>query len=167
MNALPRLVLALTLVVVAALVYATTAGLPSRMATHFAAGGAANGFMARDSYLVFMLCLTTLLPLVLVALVGFVPSVAAANIKGPQRAYWLAPERRADSLAWIGSHACWLGVLLALFLFAMHLLTVQANRVYPPRFAEVVFFPVLAAFVAGMAVWVARLYFRFRPGRRA
>ncbi len=167
MNALPRLVFALTLVIVAALVYATAAGLPLRIATHFAAGGAANGFMTRDAYLVVMLCLTTLLPLALVVLVGFVPSVAASNIKGPQRDYWLAPERRAATLAWIGNHACWLGVLLALFLFAMHLLTVQANGVYPPRFSEAVFFPVLAAFVVGMAVWVARLYARFRPGRRA
>lgn len=167
MNALPRLVLVLTLVLVPALVYATTAGLPPRIATHFAAGGAANGFMTRDGYLVFMLCLTTLLPLAVVALVGFVPSVAASNLKGPQRAYWMAPERRAASLAWIGNHACWMGVLLALFLFAMHLLTVQANGLSPPRLAEAAFFPVLAAFVIGIVLWIARLVSRFRLGRRA
>jgi len=165
MNTLPRLILALTLVVVAALVYATTAGLPPRVATHFAAGGAANGFMPRDTYVAFMLCLTTLLPLGVVALVGFVPGVAASNIKGPQRAYWLAPERRQATLAWIGNHACWLGVLLALFLLAMHLLTVQANGVSPPRLAEATFFPVLAAFLVGIVVWIARLMAHFRLGR--
>lgn len=167
MNALPRLVFALTLVVVAALVYATTASLPPRIATHFAAGGAANGFMSRDVYVLFMLGLTTLLPLVLVLLIGFVPGIAASNIKGPQRDYWLAPERRQATLAWIGNHVCWLGVLIALFLFAMHLLTVQANGVTPPRLAEAVFFPVLAAFVVGIIVWIARLMSHFRRGRRA
>lgn len=167
MNTLPRLVFALTLIIVPALVYATTAGLPPRVATHFAAGGAANGFMTRDGYLLFMLCLGTLLPLGVVALVGFVPGVAAGSIKGPQRAYWLAPERRRAALAWIADHACWLGVLLSLFLFAMHLLTVQANGVTPPRLTAAAFVPVLAAFLASLGLWVARLALRFRPERRA
>jgi hypothetical protein len=164
-NVIPRLFLALTIVLVPAVVYATTAGLPPRIATHFGNGGVANGFMSHDGYLLFMLCFTTLLPLAVVGLVGFVPGIAASSIKGPARDFWLAHDRRHQSLAWIGNHACWLGVLLSLFLLGMHLLTVQANELVPPRLSEASFFPLLGAFVAGMGLWVAVLVMHFRSVR--
>jgi uncharacterized membrane protein len=165
MNVIPRLVFVLALVIVPAVVYATCAGLPPRVATHFGHGGYANGYMSRDGYLAFMLALTTLVPLVVVAMVGFVPRIAASNIKGPQRAYWLAPERRAASLAWIANHACWMGVTLAGLLLGMHLLTVQANLVTPPRLAETAFVPLLGVFLAAIVAWIAIMVAHFRRTR--
>ena len=155
MNVVARIALLLTLVVVPAVVYATSAGLPARVATHFIAGGAANGFMPRDAYVTFILGFSTLLPAALVALLAFVPQAAVAFIKVPLRAHWLAPGRRPATMAWARAHACWFGVLLALFLLGVHLLTVQANTLTPPRLAEPTMFVLLGGFLAGLALWVA------------
>jgi uncharacterized membrane protein len=165
MNVVPRLAFLLVMVLVPAVVYATSGALPARVATHFGPGGGANGFMTREGYLVFMLCFSTVLPLVLVGLIGFVPGVAASQIKGELRRYWLAQERRQRTLAWLGSHACWFGVLLALFLLALHLLTVQANALSPPRLSEPAFFALLGVFLAGLGAWIAILARHFHPRR--
>jgi len=162
MNVLPRLVFVLVLVLVAVVIYATSAPLPPRVATHFGPGGVANGFMTRDGYVAFILAFATLLPILMTGLIGFVPGIAASNIKGRARGYWLARERREASLAWIGSHACWLGVLLCVFLLGVHLLTVQANMLSQPRLPESSMFALLGVFLAALGVWIAMLLSRFR-----
>ena len=72
--------------------------LPETMASHFDATGNANGFMARDTYLNFITLVAVGSPLLIVAVQALVLSqVARINI--PNRDYWLAPERRAATLA--------------------------------------------------------------------
>ncbi len=59
MAAIPRLLFLLVLIVVPVVVYATSASLPERVATHFGPGGVANGFMSHGGYLTFMLAMST------------------------------------------------------------------------------------------------------------
>ncbi|MFO1314750.1 MAG: DUF1648 domain-containing protein [Burkholderiales bacterium] len=159
---IPRLLFVLALVVVPVLVYTTSADLPSRVASHFGNGGAANGWMSRDGYVVLMLALTTLVPLFVVALTGFIPRIAASQIKIADRDHWLSPARQSETLAWLASHACWLGLVLMLFLGGIHVLTVQANARVPARLAEPHFFVLLGLFLALLVAWIAGLAVRFR-----
>ena len=115
MAIIPRLLFLLVLIVAPIVVYATSAGLPERVATHFGSGGLANGWMRHDVYLAFMLLMSTLLPLVVVVLTGFVPRIAVSQIKIANRDHWLSPARRAETLAWLAGHASWLGIVLTLF----------------------------------------------------
>ena len=69
--------------------------------------------MSHDGYLAFMLAMSTLLPLFVVAMTGFVPRIAVSQIKIANREHWLAPARRDETLAWLMSHACWLGIVHA------------------------------------------------------
>ena len=109
-----------------------------------------------------MLAMTTLLPLFVVAMTGFFPRIAVSQIRIAHREHWLAPNRRAETLAWLTSHASWLGVVLSLFLVGMHVLLVQANAVRPARLNEPMFFMLLAAFVVLLFAWVVTMTLRFR-----
>ncbi len=160
-----RMLFVLVLVVAPVVVFATTAGLPERVASHFGPGGAANGYMPRDAYLMLMLALTTLLPVFVVATTGFIPGVALSRIKAGARDYWLAPVRRAETLAWLANSACWLGIVLTMFLTGVHLFVVQAHATQPPRLPEPAFFVLLGTFLALTLLWVVRITLRFRkPG---
>ena len=143
-------------------VVATSAGLPARVATHFGGSGAADGWMTRAGYVRFMLLFIAVLPSALVAAIGLLPRLFPQWVNLPNRAYWLGPERREDSLDFLLAHACWFGVLIVLFMAAIHYLLLQANAASPPRLPTVPFVALLAAFVAGLAVLMVMLYRRFR-----
>lgn len=165
MSIIPRLLFALALVVVPALVYATSAGLPEQVATHFGLGGVPNGWMPRTGYVAFILAFTTLLPLVVVATSGLVPSLTMSSRMVGNRDYWLAPPRREATLGFLASHACWMGIVLTLFLGGVHLLVVQANARTPPQLAQAPLFVLLAALLVAIALWVIALKLRFRQVR--
>jgi len=159
---IPRLLFLLVVIVVPVVVYATSAGLPERVATHFGPGGVANGFMSRGGYIAFMLAMSTLLPLFVVAMTGFIPRIAVSQIKIANRDHWLSPARREETLAWLMGHASWLGIVLSLFLVGLHMLIVQANAVRPARLDEPLFFVLLAAFLVLLATWMVAMALRFR-----
>ena len=54
----------------AAFIVATSGNLPERVASHFARGGLANGWMPREAYVSFILGAAVLVPFVLVALLA-------------------------------------------------------------------------------------------------
>ena len=53
MGIVVRMLFGLCLVVAPIVVWTTSAQLPARVASHFARGGYANGFMSQDAYVVF------------------------------------------------------------------------------------------------------------------
>ena len=161
MAILPRLLFVLVLVVAPIVVWMTSMGLPARVATHFARGGFANGFMSHDGYVMFMLLMTTLFPLVIVAMTGFIPRFAISQIGRRKRDFWLSAERRDATLGWLASHACAMGVLLCVFLVSIHLLTLEANQRTPPRLDEAAFFAVLIGFAVLLVVWIGAIALRF------
>jgi uncharacterized membrane protein len=156
-----RLLLA-TLVLAVAFILVTGNSLPPVVASHFAAGGAANGFMPRAIYLRFIIALLVALPILIALLTGITSFLPVRFINLPNREYWLAPERQADTLAYIRKHGMHFGVMLAIFLCFVHWLVVQANALNPPLFSEPLFFIGLAAFLVGLVIWLGRFIVRFR-----
>lgn len=162
---LPRIAFVVLLVLVAAVIVGSSGGLPARVATHFGAGGIANGFMSRDGYIAFMLAFAVLLPLFVVAMTGVVPRMMASPRHIPNYDYWFAPARRDASLARLASHACLIGCVLVLFMGGVHFVILDANAQAPARMAEPAFFVLLALFMVGIAVWIVRIRCMFRrPG---
>jgi hypothetical protein len=162
MTQLSRLAFALAVVVAALVISATTLELPARVASHFGPGNLANDAMDRLSYLMLMLGLAVGLPVLLVATFSRMPRAMERKLNIPHRDYWLAPERRQRTLAYLGSHACWLGTLLAAYLTGVHLVLLAANAVQPPRLPVQPFVTLLALFLCGMALWIFALVSRFR-----
>ena len=160
---LPKLVF-LVLAVCAGLYFSSLyAQLPDVMASHFDARGVQNGWQTKSAFFSFLIGVS-----VLAAVVGFgiprlVMILPPQYINLPNKGYWLAPERRADTLDFLNGYFAWFGCAL----FAVILLTInfalQAN-LHPGRQPDA--FPmifVLAGFLAFAIFGTVRVFRRFGP----
>jgi hypothetical protein len=153
--------LAAVLASVATYVGWTSQDLPPLVASHFSFSGKADGFTPRGAYAATMIAFVILIPL----LPAIVPGALAGNGAGlniPNREYWLAPERRAATLAFVRGHGLWLAGALALFLGYAHGLTVHANSQASPALSPGGLYAGLAVFLGGVAAWLGVLFARFR-----
>ena len=137
--------------------------LPEVIGTHFGPSGAANGFMSRAFFVRFMLIFVVVFPLALNFLIGRLLKLPNSRINIPHREYWLAPERRADTVVRLQRHMQFFGVMLAAFLCYVHWQVVQANAHSPPVLDNVRFSTGLATFMAALVTWIVILRRDFRP----
>lgn len=146
----------------AAFIYASSASLPPVIASHFVAGGAANGFMPKSAYLQFIALMTLGLPLLLGFLLGLGRHLPPSLINLPNRGYWLAPERSEATRHYIGRQGHTFAALLVVFLCFVHWQVVRANRVQPPRLPERALTLGLVLFLLATVVWIGAFLVRFR-----
>jgi len=150
----------------ASLIAATSGTLPARVATHFGAGGAANGWMTREGYTWFMALFVLVLPLLLFGSLGYLPKRAERYVNLPHRAYWFAPERRAQTLATLRGFGAAIGIATALLLIGVHCAIVGANAQSPPRLDERALIGGLTAFVVVLLAITFAMHRTFRHGPR-
>ncbi len=158
---------ALLLAGAAAFIWLTALYLPPVVASHFEKDGYANGFMSRGTYVRFMLALVIGFPLLLRVMIGFAFRSPDARIHLPNREYWLAPERREQTVAFLQSTLQQFVALLIVFLCYTHWLVVRANGSNPARLSTPWMVGGLLAFVALSLVGTRRLLRRFsvRPSK--
>ena len=148
----------------AAFIWLTSRGLPEVVASHFEADGHANGFMSRGAYVGLMLILDAGLPALLVAITSAALASPTARINLPNRDYWLAPERRGETVSYLRSHMVRFAGVLMIFLSFVHWLVVRANQAQPARLSSSWINAGLAAFVVFALIWTRVLLRRFRKG---
>jgi uncharacterized membrane protein len=134
--------------------------LPDRMASHFGFSGAPNGWMAKPAFFVLYSIV-----IALAAVVEFLMSrsIAAvpAKIRLPHKEYWLAPERRAQSLEFLKKHFAWYGcAFLLLQVYAMELV-IHANLHKAARLPSGMILIAIAMFILFNVVWVVQIFRRF------
>ena len=152
-NAVPLAVLGLLCAGYLIFIAGSASLLPERMATHFGGGGEANGWMSRSADLVFFGGLGVGLPLFFIILSLMTGWVPARFVNLPHREYWLSPERRAQTRAYISRQTIWMGCLTVLFLAGIHYLTILANRATPPHLPMGLFLALTGGFLSGVVAW--------------
>lgn len=162
MNRLLVILLLVLIGVAVAIVAATSTDLPARVAVHFGAGGAANGWQSREGYEIAMIALIAAVPLLLVASLGWLPRIGACLTNFPNKDYWLAPERREKTFERLTRFAAFLGIVMVVFLTAVHLVVVEANSSTRPTLPTAPFVTVMLGFAVAMIAWVAGLTYGFR-----
>ena len=135
---------------VATYVWLSSQALPEVVASHFGPSGRANGFMPREAYAQLMAGLIVALPLLVVYLPNALMRRGAGAINLPHRQYWLAPERREQTIERLCRGSFGFGYLLVAFLGYVHQVVLLANRVIPPGLPLEWFVGGLVAFVVGM-----------------
>ena len=146
----------------AVFVWHTSDSLPPLVASHFGTSGTANGYMPRTFYIRFMLAFVLGLPTIMTFVTWRALGSAKTRINLPNRDYWLAPERRAETIAFLRAGLLWFGVLLVAFLCFAHWLVVLANRTQPAHLVEPWFFGGLGVFVIAVCLWLMLLLGHFR-----
>jgi len=107
--------------------------LPDRLASHFSASGMPNGWMTKSQFL--LVYGLVLLPALAIEfwISSRIANKPDAKLNLPNKEYWLAPERRAETLAYFDSFFAWYGcVFLLVVAFAMGL-AMRANFDSPPQ----------------------------------
>jgi serine/threonine-protein kinase len=161
-------VLAITLAGVVAAIANSAADLPPQVASHFNAAGQPDGWTSRTSYLWSMIAMVCGLSLLMVAIFYGVRFCPPSTINLPNRDYWLAPERRDETFAFVFRAGVWLALLQAALFLGIHLLVVAANKAQPVRLSRNVW-GLLGGFLVAILAWSCLFVWRFRrpPAARA
>jgi uncharacterized membrane protein len=135
--------------------------LPQQMASHFAASGNANGWMMKSQF--FSVYAVLMIPPVILEFwtPRRIRRTANDRLHIPNKDYWLAPDRRAETMAYFEKFIAWCGcALLALEVLAMGL-SMRANFLNPPHLATGLVVFALAAFVLFNAASILVMIHRF------
>jgi hypothetical protein len=143
-------------------VYYTSKSLPSVVASHFNSFGVATGFLPREIYVPVMLGVVLLPPIFLVLIPRLALRNPNARINVPHRDYWLAPERRQQTVEIISQQSTHFAVMLVLFLCYSHWMVVHANSSSPPSLSSGWLLAGLVVFMGLTVRWATRLIARFR-----
>jgi hypothetical protein len=152
----------LALIAAAAVFIWTSSGsLPGLVASHFDADGHVNGYMPRGTYIAVLLVITVLVPLFMVIIPNRALSDPDARIHLPNRDYWLAPERRTETVRFLSRQTATFAAMVVVFLCYVQWLVVRANTLSPATLDSHALTVGLAVFLGAVALWAVRLVRRF------
>jgi len=132
--------------------------LPERVASHFNDAGVPNAWMTRDGFVRVYALVIAVVTLVFAGVGALAPRMPDSLINLPNKSYWLAPERRASSLAWITGWATWMGSSTLLFMMAVMRQAELVNLGAQPRIHGAALLLSYLLLTAGMLV---ALVYRF------
>lgn len=101
--------------------------LPERVASHFNVAGTADGWMPRDRQTAWHIGVVLLMTALFEGIVWAGARLPRELINLPHRDYWLAPERRAVTQAWLDGLVRLLGSALMVFFLGLFHLVYRAN----------------------------------------
>jgi hypothetical protein len=151
-----------TLACALAFIYYTSRTLPDVVASHFNSAGVATGFLPRNVYLLAMLAVVLVPPIFLVTLPRTALRNPRARINIPHRDYWLAPQRRGQTVEFIARQCTRFGAVLLVFLCYVHWMVVHANASIPPTLSSGWFLAGLVVFLGLTVRWAFGLINRFQ-----
>jgi uncharacterized membrane protein len=130
------------------------AALPERMASHFSGDGTPNGWQLKEMFFLLMGAVTAS-----TAIIGFLAPLLiakrpASQINLPNKEYWLAPERRAASMEFIGGQMRWFACAVLFVLLFGGYEAIQANLRSVVRFDSQAMLVVMVGFGLFVLVWV-------------
>lgn len=140
---------------------------PPRIALHFDLVGQPDVWMDRLKFIVIASSTSFMVPPFVVACLGVMPRVLPIGMVNlPDRAYWLAPERREATLGRLMYFALWLGCLVQAFLIAINVTIARGNpQLGPPSPFLRNAIPVAAVFGGALVIWGVMLSRSFSKRR--
>jgi uncharacterized membrane protein len=135
--------------------------LPDRLASHFGASGMPNGWMTKQQF--FITYAVMVLPALFVEfwVSRGIAKKPDAKVRLPNKEYWLAPGRRAETFAYFDSFFAWYGcALLFVEAFAMGL-AMRANFDARPQLPTGPMVSVIAGFILFNVAAVIAMMRRF------
>jgi len=134
--------------------------MPEITASHFDSAGNPNGWMKKDTLIIFYLGMMALL----LTLFFFIPRFPNQMRNLPNRDYWLAEEREEETNKYINSSTLRVGIATFVFLIYVMQLVFESNLNKEPVLSGYIVWALILYFIF-IAVWLFKFYRRFRlPG---
>ena len=135
--------------------------LPAVVGSHFNGRGAANGWQTKQAFFTFFVGVSVLAVVVGFAMPRIIFAIPPELINLPNKGYWLAPERRAETFAFLSAYFGWFACALYLVIIVMFDYAVQSNlhRENPPDLSRMWY--ILAGFLAFCVLSTIRLFAKF------
>jgi uncharacterized membrane protein len=137
--------------------------LPDTLAVHFGTSLEADGWQGKQGFVFAYACVEVGMVAMLLV-IGFVMTrVPIGMVNIPNRDYWLAPERRKQTLECVMTQVGWIMVATLAYLIAIAQVILDANMRAggrPPALSRD-FWVIFIAFMALMAWFVVGIYRRF------
>lgn len=134
--------------------------LPDRIASHFNGAGIADSWMPKRDFVITFGVLIVGLWAVMSGVNAALPRLPENQLNLPNKSYWLAPERAAETWTYIMGYMNFTVAATLALLTAVVYFVFQANLTPAPRMAQPITY-LAAAFVIGMALSTIVLVRRF------
>ena len=135
--------------------------LPPVVAGHFNAGGVANSWQPKAVFVTVLCCVYVLFAVISWLMPQLIMSTPPALIHLPNKAYWLAPERRALTAHVLGDKMGWFGALEIGFIVCISQLVINANLPGSTGHLGPALWFITSVFVIVLIAWTIRLYATF------
>jgi uncharacterized membrane protein len=135
--------------------------MPDVMASHFDASGHPNGWMSRQVFMAIHLSMLAMVAACFLWLPRITPRFPLHLWSMPHRDYWLAPERREQTMDYVQTQMVWCGVATTLFLLAVSQLAFEANLTRPTILSSAMWWLLIGYFVY-IGWWTVMFILRFR-----
>jgi len=159
---LPRLLYSFLILVCLLMMAYYYPQMPQRMASHFAADGRANGWQSREAFFVLMILVCSTSAVVCFLAPRQIAARANARINLPHRDYWLAPERREETMLFISATMAWFACGILFVLISGTFLAIEANLASDHQFNSRAMLAVLVGFLGGLLSLFVRLVRHFQ-----
>jgi uncharacterized membrane protein len=135
--------------------------LPEIVGSHFGASGLASGWQTKAAFFTVELTVIVVATIVSFGVPRLIAAMPASAINLPNKDFWLSPERREETFAYMCTQMAWFGCALLAFLLYVMELVFRANLQAPPRLNNTAFIPALVVFVVFSTGWTVRFIVHF------
>jgi uncharacterized membrane protein len=160
-SGLPKLVFILLAVGAAIYFSSYYAELPEVVASHFNARGAPNGWQTKSAFFSVLAGVSVLAAVIGFGIPRFITLLPPEYVNLPNKRYWLAPERNADTMDFLNGYFAWFGCALFAVILATFNFALQANMHPDHRPDTTPLWYILAGFVALTIGGTVRIFKRF------
>ena len=161
----PMLLVLVILAVIVVRVATSWEALPETMASHFDGDGVPNGWMSKLGFFGLIAVVVTLTIGMLLGAPSILPSLPRHWVSLPNRDYWLADSRAAETMQRLGEWLGWMAVLQVALFAGVIELVLRANLAHA-GLSGFAMWALLAGFMVAFGTHLARLYRQFRlPSR--
>jgi uncharacterized membrane protein len=134
--------------------------LPSSVASHFNVSGQPDSWSSKDSFVLTNLAMIAGTSIVCLGIASLLRRIPVSWINLPNKDYWLAPERKDDTLSTLSMDFGWLACATVALLIAMFQITIMANLSTDKTLGNTSWL-FIGLYLAFTAIWIVRLLRRF------
>jgi hypothetical protein len=107
--------------------------LPARLASHFNASGAADGWMDRGTFIASWIATVVFLNVLVIGICWGIRFLPASMFNLPHRDYWLSPAQRPTTMRAMLEFGFGLAFAITLLFGELYGQTLKANELQPPH----------------------------------